>query len=88
MSTLEVTSMSVKGQVVIPRAIRSDLGLKPGSKLMVMSDGDNILIKPLQAPKLAVFERLISESRAYAKQAGLKKSDMASRLKVKDSHRL
>ena len=81
MSTLEVTSMSVKGQVVIPRAVRSDLGLKPGSKLMVMSDGDNILIKPLQAPKLAAFERLISESRAYAKQAGLKKGDVTAAIR-------
>ena len=81
MSTLEVTSMSVKGQVVIPRAVRFDLGLKPGSKLMVMSDGDNILIKPLQAPKLAAFERLVIESRAYAKQSGLKKSDVAAAIR-------
>lgn len=81
MSALEVTSMSVKGQVVIPRAVRADLRLKPGSKLMVMSDGDNILIKPLLAPKLAVFERLVNESRAYAKRTGLKKSDVAIALR-------
>jgi AbrB family looped-hinge helix DNA binding protein len=88
MSALEVTSMSIKGQVVIPRAVRTDLGLKPGSKLMVMSDGDNILIKPLLAPKLAVFERLISESRAFAKRAGLKKSDVAAAIqKVRHAHR-
>jgi antitoxin PrlF len=48
---------------------------------MVMSDGDNILIKPLQAPKLAVFERLVMESRVYAKQAGLKKSDVAAAIR-------
>jgi len=81
MSTFEVTSMSVKGQVVIPQAVRTDMGLMPGSKLMVLSDGENILIKPLPVPKLAAFTRLVGESRAYAKMAGLKKSDVASAIR-------
>jgi antitoxin PrlF len=68
--------MSVKGQVVIPQAVRADLGLRPGSKLMVLSDGDNILIKPLDEPKLAVFKKLVNESRAYARKVGIRKSDV------------
>ncbi len=74
MNTLEVTSVSAKGQVVIPNAIRSHLGLKSGAKLAVITDGENILMKPLESPKLAAFERLIADSRAYARRTGMKPS--------------
>ena len=37
----DVTALSSKGQVVLPKAIRDALALSPGSRLMVFSDGDN-----------------------------------------------
>ena len=81
MSTVEVTSLSTKGQVVIPQLIRDDLGIKPGSKLMVISDGVNVLLKPLESPKLEAFRKLVGESRAYARRVGLKQSDVPAALK-------
>ncbi len=44
MNTLDVTTMSSKGQVVIPTDIRKELGLLTGVKLMVLTDGANLLL--------------------------------------------
>lgn len=63
MRTLEVTSASSKGQVVIPTRIRKELGIVAGTKLIVMSDGDNLLMKPIQNPKMEAFKKLAAESR-------------------------
>jgi len=41
------TSMSVKGQVVIPATIRRKYGLKPGVLLRVIDLEDGILLKPV-----------------------------------------
>lgn len=88
MNTLEVTSMSSKGQVVIPNAIRSSLGLKSGAKMAVITDGENILMKPLETPKLAAFELLVAKSRSYARRAGLKPADVATAVrKARDADR-
>ena len=42
-----VTSISVKGQVVIPVEIRRKYGLQPGTVLHVIDLGDGILLKPV-----------------------------------------
>jgi len=57
---LEVTSLSTKGQIVIPQGIREKLGLEPGTKLIVIQEGDSILLKPITVPKKEQFKKLIS----------------------------
>jgi antitoxin PrlF len=49
------------------------MGLEEGTKLMVFSDGVNLLMKPIMAPSAASFKKLIQDSHRYAKEAGLKK---------------
>ena len=39
MNTVEITSSSTKGQVVIPSKIRKQLGIKAGTKLIAITDG-------------------------------------------------
>ena len=82
MNTMDVTTMSSKGQVVIPTDIRKELGLLTGAKLMVLTDGSNLLIKPLQAPKLQTFHALVQRSRHYAKQVGLRKRTLTKALRT------
>ncbi len=77
----EVTSLSSKGQVVIPEKIRKILGLSAGAKLMVITDGSNLLFKPLKEPKIETFNKLIRESRVFARASGLKKEDIKTALK-------
>ncbi len=76
MINAEVTSLSSKGQVVIPDRIRKILGLSTGRKMMVITDGSNLLFKPLEEPKLDSFKKLIRESRSFARKSGLKKEDV------------
>jgi AbrB family looped-hinge helix DNA binding protein len=45
---VEVTSLSVKGQVVIPKALREALGLRPGDKFVVTSEGDAVVLRPVR----------------------------------------
>ena len=81
MSAVEITSLSSKGQVVIPNSIRNDLNVVTGTKFAVISDGTNILLQPINIPKISVFKSLIEKSKSYAKEFGLKQSDVASTIK-------
>lgn len=40
------TSVSTKYQVVIPKAVRRKIKVKPGQKLNVYTSGDNIILTP------------------------------------------
>ena len=61
METLEIASLSTKGQVVIPRNIRNQLNLEVGDKLIVVCDGSNILLKPVLRPSKSEFKTLVEE---------------------------
>ena len=76
MPILEVTSLSTKGQIVIPKEIRKNLGLKPGTKLIVIQEKDNILLKPIKPPKKEQFEKLISFGDKVRDSLNLKESDI------------
>ena len=62
MDTLEITSLSTKGQIVIPRSIRNQLNLDTGDKLIVVCDGTNILLKPVLMPSMSEFKTLVEET--------------------------
>ncbi len=47
---LEITTISEKGQVVIPQNFRREMGLKAKTKLVVMRKGDIIVMKTLRIP--------------------------------------
>jgi len=81
MSAVEITSLSSKGQVVIPNTIRNDLGISSGTKLAVISDGENILLRPIEKPRVDTFRKLVQRSSRYARAAGLKKSDVGKAIK-------
>ena len=77
----EVTSVSTKGQVVLPKSIRDALAISPGAKLMVMTDGDNILIKPIKNPDFSEFSELMDKARQWASDVGLQEEDITAAIK-------
>lgn len=48
MQVEEVVSVSSKGQIVIPKKVRRKFGIEPGKKLLLATDGGNILLKTLE----------------------------------------
>ena len=48
METIEITSVSSKGQVVIPKSIRSQLAIGEGTKFIIIADGSNLLLKKIK----------------------------------------
>jgi AbrB family looped-hinge helix DNA binding protein len=70
------TTLSSKGQVVIPEEIRSRLGLKPGAQFVVLGDRDVIIFKVLVPPAMSDFTALVGRARRAAKLAGFKQADI------------
>lgn len=75
MQTIAVTSVSSRGQVVIPDKIRKRLGITAGAKLAVVTDGQNVLMKLIRAPTVGDFTALLGATRKAAREAGLKPDD-------------
>jgi len=48
MAEVEVVRVSSKGQVVIPKGVRSRLGLKKGDRLLAYLKGDLLLIRKVR----------------------------------------
>ena len=61
---MNITSMSTKGQVVIPSDIRRTLGLVSGSKFAIFSDGVRIMLQPLRPADSKEFRKLIARGKA------------------------
>lgn len=73
MSNIEIASVSTRGQIVIPNDIRKSLNIETGTKMVMIQDGDNILMKPIQKPARSEFSKLIKEGNRIRKEAGLTK---------------
>jgi AbrB family looped-hinge helix DNA binding protein len=76
MQVYDVTRLSSKGQVVIPRKIRDALGLLAGETFLVMGEDDTFIFKRMAFPRPAEFRALAARSRKAARKAGLKKKDV------------
>jgi AbrB family looped-hinge helix DNA binding protein len=81
MPALEITSMSTKGQIVLPLRVRNDANLKSGTKFAVMTDGENILLKPIETPKMEVFKSLLKRSRVLVKESGIGQNELKTIIK-------
>jgi len=77
MPNVATTRMSSKGQVVIPEDIRRQLKLKAGSQFVVLGKDDVVILKAISPPAMEEFDSLIAAARKGAKQAGMKRSDVA-----------
>jgi AbrB family looped-hinge helix DNA binding protein len=78
MAAYATTKLSSRGQVVIPEEIRNNLGLSEGDHFLVIGEGDAVILKTITPPKLEEFEELLSQARAEARRAGVKKADLKS----------
>jgi AbrB family looped-hinge helix DNA binding protein len=70
------TKLSSRGQVVIPEEIRGRLGLEAGDHFVVVGEGDVVVLKAIEPPKIADFGDLLDRARQSAEKAGLTPDDV------------
>jgi AbrB family looped-hinge helix DNA binding protein len=70
------TRLSSKGQVVISKEVRRTLGLSEGDQFLVIGQGDAVILKAITPPKIEDFQELLSQARAEARKAKIRKADL------------
>lgn len=81
MAAVPTTRMSSRGQVVIPEAIRIGCGFKEGTTFTVVAKGNAVMLQAIVAPPQDLFNQLARESRAAAKAAGMRPSDITAAIR-------
>ncbi len=76
--TRQITTVSTKGQFVIPSEMRVSLGIQPGTRISVTQEGSRIVLEP-------VSEELVDKTRGMlAGRPSLTKSLLRERRRAKD----
>jgi len=57
---MEKTTLTSKGQLVIPKPVRDALHLKSGTSLSVTTDGERIVLEPISSKRLHLADWLPS----------------------------
>ena len=81
MVAVPTTRMSSRGQVVIPEAIRIGCGFEEGTTFTVVAKGNAVMLQAIVAPSQDLFNQLARESRAAAKAAGMRPSDITAAIR-------
>ncbi len=81
MHSLSTTTLSSKGQVVIPEEIRQKMGFRAGDQFVVIAEGSVIILKTITTPSMKEFDSLITKAKQSAKLAGLKKQTVKDAIK-------
>jgi len=81
MEKLEITSMSSRGQIVIPLDIREHLGLREGEKFVVVGEDDMVILKKIAMPSFKNFDKLIQKTQQFAKDKGITPADVVKAIK-------
>lgn len=77
-----ITTVSSKGQLVLPLDIRNGMNIKPGVKMFVLSDGESIVLKPISQPDISEFRSLLDAAEAWAADVGLTEDDINDAIKT------
>ncbi len=82
-ATIDMVTISSKGQIVIPKKILKALGLNEQDKLLIFNKGDNILLKKV---KPEVFEKSLRDMlmpiRKEAESRNLTEKDVEKEIKA------
>ncbi len=77
----EITTMSEKGQVVIPQDLRKHLGIKPKTRFLVFAIDGNIVMRKLDIPDIKKeWDRIFQ--RMDKKGLDIKENEISSEIKL------
>ncbi|HLC54503.1 MAG TPA: AbrB/MazE/SpoVT family DNA-binding domain-containing protein [Candidatus Nanoarchaeia archaeon] len=81
MENIEITSISSRGQVVIPQSLRDKLKIREGEKFVVIGEDNTIVLKKLEMPSFKGFDKLLAKTREFAKKNELKEANVEQAVK-------
>jgi AbrB family looped-hinge helix DNA binding protein len=77
MTEVEMVTVSSRGQIAIPASVRDRMELEKGSKLLVISEGDTILLRKIDESAVeASLEDVLKPMWAEAKESGVDEEDV------------
>jgi len=75
MKDVEITILTSKGRVVLPRNIRKKLNLQQGDKFVVIGEGNSIVLEKIKLPDLKDLEPLLNKGKEFTKNKSLEDFD-------------
>ncbi len=72
----QVVTVSSKGQISLPVAIRKELSIDAGDKLVAYASGDVIMLKIVKLPTVTEFEETLKKTQSWAASVGYKEEDV------------
>lgn len=71
------TTLSTKGQLIIPKEVRERHGWGPGTAISVEEDGDAVILRPLRSPGTTRPEEVIGILRGAERPRTLAEMEQA-----------
>ena len=75
--SVDVLTVSSKGQIALPVEMRRRLSIKQGDKFAAFENGDVIVLKPIKLPTEDEFMLWLDEASAWAKDINLQESQVS-----------
>ena len=79
--SVEVITVSSKGQISLPSGMRRRMSIKQGDKFAAYEDGEVIMLKPLKVPSEDEFKMWLNEAAEWASATGLNESQVSDIIK-------
>jgi|AMFO01.1.fsa_nt_gi looped-hinge helix DNA binding domain, AbrB family len=61
----DLATITAKGQITLPKEVREQLGLRPKDKLLVMVQGDHIVLIPIRRRSLTELQGVFHVDRPF-----------------------
>lgn len=81
MENIEITSVSSRGQVVIPQKLRDKLRIREGEKFIIIGEDNTIVLKKIEMPSFKGFDKLIEKTREFTRKTELKEEEVEQAIK-------
>ncbi len=81
MEKIEITSVSSRGQIVIPQSLRDKLKIREGEKFIVIGEDNTLVLRKIEMPLFKGFDKLLIKTRDFAKKNELKREGIEQAIK-------
>ena len=76
-----IVTMSSKGQIVVPKGLREELGMDSGTNFVIVGKDDTLILKKIEVPESdEVFKKVHKFGTELAKRKGWKEKDFIKKI--------